>query len=252
MVDYPNFYESLPEANKRLKGTVVLYDGFPYHVLAIANHKGDDIFRVYMEPLCDAKDSNYNYHPFESISKNSGDNPSVGPVCDEYMEKLPERGVIRKYMNSPLFRKFRPFPLGFVNTGPYAVYVERGPTRRTEQGLTDNALSQRNVCIIKGNNLSSFRVQLLSNVLSDCILGYYPTKEEVFENLRNPDIVNSGVAFDRRYAVVRGPIDMLFLVYKRDIVGVFPNLDHSVLKLDRNYDHLREVISMSNHFERIV
>ena len=48
---YPNFYENLSEANKRLHGTVVLYDGHPYYILAISNHFTDGIMRVYMEPL---------------------------------------------------------------------------------------------------------------------------------------------------------------------------------------------------------
>lgn len=251
MVDYPNFYESLPEANKRIKGTVVLYDGLPFHVLAVANHFDDGIFRVYMEPLCDGKDSENRYSPFDGISKNSGDNPSVGPLCDEYLQMKPHSKVIRKKMNSPHFKRFRPFPLGFVNLDGRCVYVERAPTRRTEQGLNGQSITQISVCLGE-KRFHNRAVCLLTKELGDTILGYYPGIDETFEALNNPEISNLGVAFDRKLALLRGPIGMLFLAYKGDIVGVFPHSDKSFLKLGDNFKYLHEVLATTEYFERIV
>jgi len=251
MAKYPNFYEFLPEANKRIKGTVIIYDGHPYHVLAIANHTGDNIFRVYMEPLCDGKESEQRFYPFDGISKNSGDNPSVGPLCDEYLGMNPHSKVIRKQMNSPHFNKFRPFPLGFVNIDSRCVYVERAPTRRTEQGLNSQSLSQIPVCL-GGNSYRDRQVGLLTNELADTILGNYPTIDETFEALNNPEISNRGVAFDRKLALVRGPIGMLFLAYKGDIVGVFPQCDKTLLKLGDDFKYLTEVIAATEYFGRII
>ena len=44
-----NFYENLEEAQRRLRGTVVMYDGIPHYVLAITDHQSGGIFRVYMQ-----------------------------------------------------------------------------------------------------------------------------------------------------------------------------------------------------------
>jgi len=250
MAKYPNFYESLPEANKRIKGTVILYDGQPFHVLAVANHMNDDIFRVYMEPLCSAGESESQFNPFDSISKNSGDNPSVGPLCDQYLESKKHTKVIRKMMNSPHFNKFRPFPLGFVNIDGRCVYVERAPTRRTEQGLNSQSLIQHSVCLSQPN-FRSRGVGLLSYELADTILGNYPSFDETFEALNNPEISNVGAAFDRKFALVRGPIGMLFLAYKDEIVGVFPNNDKSFLKIGENFRHLTEILTATEYFGRI-
>jgi hypothetical protein len=49
MQEHVNFYENIKEARMRLKGTIVLYEGIPYRVLAIADHKGP-VFRIYLNP----------------------------------------------------------------------------------------------------------------------------------------------------------------------------------------------------------
>ena len=57
MASYLNFYETVTEANMRLRQTVVLYDNEPYHVLAISDHisKGEEAlkgeFRIYLAPF---------------------------------------------------------------------------------------------------------------------------------------------------------------------------------------------------------
>jgi len=249
MVSYPNFYQSLTEANRRLKGTVVLYDTQPYHILAIANHK-DDIFRVYMEPLCPDIDSCRHLSPFDSITKNSGDSPSVGLLVEKFMAENPSR-IFRKQINSPLFRKFRPFPLGMVNKDGTCFYLERSPVRRTEQGLISSSIMTKDVCVFRSQGYSK-PPSLFSNEVADCIRGNYPTIDEVFENLNNPDISNKGVAFDRNLAIIRGPIEMLFLVYKSTVVGSFPYNHKSLLKLGKNFQYLREVLSFSGYFQEIV
>ena len=51
MANHKNFYETIKEARMRLAQTVVMYDGEPYYVLALDNHKSDGIFRVYLDKL---------------------------------------------------------------------------------------------------------------------------------------------------------------------------------------------------------
>jgi len=53
-------------------------------------------------------------------------------------------------------------------------------------------------------------------------------------------------------ALVRGPIGMLFLAYKGDVVGVFPQCDKTLLKLGNDFKYLTEVIAATEYFGRIV
>jgi len=86
----------------------------------------------------------------------------------------------------------------------------------------------------------------------DCIMGSHPSAQECVNNLKDPQILNEAAAFHRQFAFVRGPLDMLFLAYKADIVGVLPNRDLSVLRIGREFRHTREVIELLNTFDTII
>ena len=251
-MEYPNFYETLKEASMRLRRTVVLYDGEPYEVMAITNHKPDGIFRVYLWPI--------GRHPEPERPQPQNYSPesaSVGPYLDEWMLGAGKNsGLLRKMMNSPMFNKFRPYPLGMCNLkGEGAFYLERQPNRKSEQGLIGTMLYETPVSTAVSRNNTMKRVGLTVSIYGEafrqCVLGKYPSAAECLTNLTDPEVVNDAAAFSRSFAFVRGPLEMLFLFYKTDVVGLLPNGDFSLLKLGREFGFVREAIEELNLFQII-
>lgn len=251
MADYVNFYENIQEASMRLKNTVVLYDGLPYYVLNICDHKSDGIFRVYLEPIGDPDkmevNSMSNPPPFNAYPPEGS---SQGKMMDDWMKANPNSRLLRKQMNSPLFNKFRPFPLGMCNVDGLLAYIERQPTRKVEQGLTQQMLMSHQIRF--GANKNMLTVNLLSDSLKATILGDYPDPSLCLEAMKDPSISNEGVGFHREFALVRGPIDMIFLAYKTDIVGVLTEGTFARLKLSKKFIHAKEAISTLHLFKDIV
>lgn len=240
-----NFYENLHEAQFRLMGTVVLYDSEPYYVFAICDHKKDGIFRVYMDPVGAANHAVPDYGQFAS------EQPELGTYLDNWLDGNKNTPIIRKQMNSPLFNRFKPYPLGMCN---YArpgsgwagtVYLERQPQRRHEQGLTKASVYSY---IISSSVLKrdapkgGMDVDITSPSMRSCILSEHPSAQECLKNLLDPKIENEAVAFHRQFALVRGPLDMIFLAYKTDLVGVLPKNDFDFVRLSRKFVHCREVV----------
>jgi hypothetical protein len=256
MMRYPNFYENLKEAQARLLHTVVLYDGMPYYVLAITDHKGDGIFRVYLSEIGRDKESQELEQPFFNNSHNfPSQHSDLGPMMDELMEKHPTAKILRKYMNSSAFNNFRPFPLGMCNVGTQTYYLERQPIRPSmNQGLTKGAFTEALVTAgSRDANPKRFGdvVGLMSVEFRDCIVGNYVSAEEVLYNLRNPQIANDTHAFHREFALVRGPLEMLFLGYRADVIGILPNGDFSEIKLGRDFRYCREAVEELHLFGRV-
>lgn len=253
MKDHVNFYENLKEAQMRLRGTVVLYDGEPYYVMCITNHKPDGIFRIYLEPI--GQDPNklikkpdpYNY---------SLDDPGCGVMMDAWLDANTSSPIIRKMMNSKLFNNYRPFPLGMCNYGKSTYYIERQPQRKTEQGLIASMLQE--TCITAGKTEVSPMKKAYQNVtitsaeFRSCILAIHPTAQATLTALRDPTVDNESVAFHREFALVRGPIDMLFLAYKSDVIGVMPTGDFTQLRLGAGFQHTREVVQNLKLFTQII
>lgn len=265
MPNFPNFYENTQEAQMRLRSTVVLYDREPYHVLAITEHKPDGIFRIYLEPIgwSDVEDPTANRVYPSSIVDNYPPNwNGMGPALDAWLEtdEGKKSGILRKMMNSPLFNKFRPFPLGMINYGTSTYYVERQPTRKSEQGLTGSMLyetllttslpSKKNKGLVLGIGRYPV-VSIYSKEMQRCIKGEYPSAEECLLNLSDPAVDNESAAFNRNFALVRGPCDLLFLAYKEDIVGVLPKCNFDLLRLGRDFGHCREVVESLSIFNSI-
>lgn len=255
MAKHTNFYETIQEANMRLRGTVVLYDGEPYYVLCVDNHKGDGIFRIYLDKV--REDGRLAVTqvmgvPYEWCQE-SPDGPTVGNMMDEFLDKNPDCGIIRKMMNSPKFNNFRPFPLGMVNVNGGVVYVERQPNRHTQQGLTRSMLSMTEITlnIKKGGRDRRSDIGIYSGPLYHTIMGNYPSVFDCVENLRDPAVTNDAAAFHREFALVRGPVGTLFLAYKSDVVGWLPNGDPSLLRLSKEFFHTKEAISDLGVFHNI-
>lgn len=256
-VAHVNFFENLHEAHFRLRGTVVVYDKLPYYVMAITDHKKDGIFRIYLDPVGIEK------HPLPSYNDFNPEQPELGPYLDKWMEANKSSPIIRKQMNSPLFDKYRPFPLGMANISQPgggwsgAVYLERQPQRKSEQGLTQASTYYYVLSASQGRGGAvpakpgTYNVQLMSQAMRCCILAEHPSAKDCLENLLNPKIENEAVAFDRHFALVRGPMDMMFLGYKSDIVGILPNTDFSQVKLGRKFTHCREVVEKLGLFKSV-
>src|SRR3546814_5918592 len=93
MVKYTNFYETVKEADMRLRHTLVMYDGEPYYVLLISDHKKDGVFRIYM-------DKAGNEHGFafqrEQVPYEASSSWNVtATVMDDWLEKNPDRQSTR-------------------------------------------------------------------------------------------------------------------------------------------------------------
>lgn len=249
MKEHVNFYENLKEAVMRLRHTIVLYDGEPVYVRAITDHKKDGIFRMYLDPLHLVQKSG---RSIPDVSHIPSDHESLGPLLDQFMDENPNSGLLRKQMNSPKFNKFRPFPLGMCNIhGQGTSYVERQPVRpRTEQGLVRAALYEIPVTASKMRE-QRFTLDMFTEAFKDCILGRYPTAKDCITNLQDPDVTNEAAAFDRNFAFVRGPINMIFLAYKDNVVGVLPKGDLSVVKLGRDFTFVKEAVEELNLFSDI-
>ena len=254
MPAYTNYYETIKEARMRLLGTVILYDNRPYYVLAIADHKADGIYRMYLDDLLH-KDgpARRRIHGMPYDWCDEGVGHTVGDKMDEWMEKqkqTPEEiGVIRKMMNSPLFNKFRPFPLGMVNVGSTVMYVERQPTRNTLQGLAQQMLNVSSVSIVPKEGIRPRSAVSVDSVqLARTIINDYPSPEECLKALSDDRVANEGAAFHRQFAIMRGPLDMMFVAYKSEVIGILPNHDLSVITIGRNYSHCKEAVAELNVF----
>lgn len=244
-MEYPNFYENIKEANMRIRSTLVLYDGEPFYVICVCNHKIDGIFRVYMEEACTGMPYE---HEINSVPYQGDNYPNVGVKMDQYLDSNPNSKIIRKMMNSPAFNRFRPFPLGMANHQGAAAYIERQPTRRIEQGLSGAMLT----AYFHGKvDHPVSQVRLNSPSLKEAILGKYPAPAEALAALLSDDILNKAVAVSREFAFLEGPCETVFLAYKQDEVGFLPNNDLSVVRLSKRFAHLREVVEASGIFEKV-
>lgn len=242
MTDHVNFYENLHEAQMRLRSTVVMYDGLPYYVLAICNHKLDGIFRTYLLPL--DRDKKLSIPDTGNFPPNA---PELGTYLDTWMDKMPGAGVLRKNMDSKHFNKFRPFPLGMINYGINTFYLERQPQRNREQGLTRSMIFETPVLAAPPTPMQKTRtagtnIDLHTAAFKACVSASHPSAQECLVALTDPTIDNNAAAFDRQFALVRGPIDMLFLAYKTDIIGVMPKNSFEHLRLGREFKHTKEVV----------
>jgi hypothetical protein len=250
--ELPNVYENVKEAMLRLRRTIVCYDGEPYLVLCITNHKADGIFRIYLEPT--GRDPEKSHPGRPEPEQYPPEHAGIGPYMDTWMAEHPQAGVLRKQMNSPLFNRFRPYPLGMCNThGGGTYYIERQPNRKTEQGLLASMLYETKINCIPDQGAKGFRsIDIYGKAFKECVMGLYPTAQECLVNLLDPEVVNEAAAFNREFALVRGPLNMLFLAYKYDIVAVLPKNDFSMVRIGRDYHHTKEVIENLGLFQSIL
>lgn len=250
MADYVNFFETKKEADMRLRGTIVLYDGQPYYVLAVGDHFPDGVFRLYLDPISSTGMAIQNYHNLPNADHSTA---SMGALFDDFMTHNPSAPIIRKKMNSPKFNKFRPFPLGMCNMDSTVYYIERQPTRKSEQGLTQNMLHVLPITLSPHGNkpMPGPYFSTHSDDFRACILGDYPTPYACIAALKNPKVSNDAAAFHREFAFVRGPLDSLYLAYKGAVIGLLPNSDLAEVRLGKEFAYTREVVEGLNLFAKV-
>lgn len=251
MAEYVNFFETLKEAEMRLRNTIVLYDGDPYYVFAVTDHKNDGVFRLYLDPISSNAMTINNY----AIPEGPQEGASYGQLLDTFMEHNKDAPLIRKKMNSPLFNKFRPFPLGMCNTGKKTFFIERRPTRKSEQGLTQQMLDVEELKIEMSTGspgkVPGSYFNMFTSDFRACIKGEYPTAANCLAALKNPKVKNNTAAFHREFAFIRGPLDTLYLAYRDQVVGLLPSDDFSSVRLGKKYGYTKEVIQNLNLFQTI-
>ena len=172
----------------------------------------------------------------------------------------PNEFVVRKYMNSAKFNKYRPFPLGNVNYNGEVIYVERRPTRQTIQGIRADSLLCEKVSaspsvLPEGGLLSKMSrayVDPYSLEFVDCVLGNYPEYRDCINHLRSAECSNSGLAFNREFSVLRGPVRTLFLCYKTEGVGIVTGPYGNFLTLSKEFEYLKEQIEELNVYDSIL
>lgn len=254
MAKYVNFFENLKEAQFRLLRSYVLYDGEPYYVMAITNHMADGIFRVYLQPL-----DNDPKNPAKFPEGMDNYNPELhqaqlGAYLDQWLTANKDSRILRKQMNSPHFNKFRPFPLGMCNYGSRTYYLERTPVRNHYQGLTRSGVVEVQLTCQPGKQRGapSSNVDFFTKAFHACVTGQHPTAAECLNALLDPSIENDAAAFNRQFAFVRGPLDMLLLAYKSDIVGVLSHNDFSKVRLSDSFKHVKEAVDGLGLFNNIL
>lgn len=254
MAAHLNFYENIVEAKMRLTNTIVLYGSAPYLVLLVSDHKPDNIFRIYLEPIGKGmrKLSTQQGSSAPPSHTYLDDESNRGAYMDKWMDSPKNSaGVIRKQMNSRYFKKFRPFPLGLVNIDGRVVYTERTPNRKMEQGLINNMVHRSMIDQKEGSSGYGTKVDIYGPEFRDCIMGLYPSPQECLEALNNPEISNESVAFDRFFGLSRASFGCLCLIYKNTSIGVLPQKDFSKLDLASSFHHLKEVVEELGLFQTI-
>ncbi len=128
-------------------------------------------------------------------------------------------------------------------------YLARQPQRQREQGINTLMVDEHRVTLGKRDGpqrVGMDAVPLYSRAFHACVKGIYPSPKDCLVNLLDPDIENDAVGFSRHFALLRGPVDTLFLGYKTDVIGSFPRDDFSLLRLERKFVHTKEVIEELN------
>lgn len=248
MKKFENFYETIDEARMRLDQTVVLYDGEPHHILCVTNHREDGVFRAYLDPVTDEEV----YHRRVSVPYDWYDEPGMsrGKVMDKFIEDNEGCPVKRKMLNSPKFNRFQPFPLGMINSNGRATYLERSPARHTQQGLTGSMIHTVHVDMTAAKG-GPRNASVYNKGIRSCILGLHPDPDQCLTGLTDKGVSNTSVAFHRYFAFVKGPLNLLFLAYKGDIVGFLPDKNLSAVKVCDEHSYVREVIDELAIFNRI-
>lgn len=182
-------YENIHDAQMRLQGTVVLYDGDPVYITEVAQKKvedpKDDIFRVYASPL-----------PYQPMQ---------------------DKAEMRKFISSKKF-DMAPFPMGFMNYDGLAYYCTRLPRKQQRQGLSNGTFSSVPVGFPDMGGVR-FEQAISMKEFDECVKGKYPSFDEALKRLAEGEA--NSVGFTRCFAVVsdKDMPELVYLYHKKEKVG---------------------------------
>ncbi len=94
-------------------------------------------------------------------------------------------------------------------------------------------------------------VNIYSKEFAACVKADHPSPSLALEGLLDPAVQNEAVAFHRHFAFVRGPLGLIFLGYKADIIGTLPNNDLSEVRLGKGYSQNKEIVDELRLFKII-
>ena len=203
----PYFWTDYQQAQERLEGSVLLYEGQPVYVRNVRENE-DGIPRADVSPCTDTK------------------NPS------------------QKRLDSPKFNRFRVLPeIGWVNgdTVP-TVFLERRTQRCRTHGLCDSNVTvfenyAGNEYDIVSSRDRSFRNIWPTPEFTDSVLDVFPSLEEILINIKEKSII----AYSRKCAVLRDSLGLRWLYRNRTRIGLFTGTDTLMLFSSTSY-HREEIM----------
>ena len=175
-------YDTAAEAERRLMGTIVGFDGRPVQVDHVRTRDGGVEIGVKEFPFRDR------------------DELTFYPQDDKR------------------FKRFSTVPLGFINFfsrqgGNNAAFAERQPVRRTKQGLSSESF----LCTTLTGWRYSWAEVFQSDAFNEMVQGIYPTLDEAHEHL----IPGSAIGISRTFAVKMTESGYRVLYHKREEIGLF-------------------------------
>lgn len=186
-------YESVEDAQMRLRNTVVLYKGKPVVVTSVQHGRGED------------------EGPMRVLIQDLPINLAKAEPFDRGL-RLEDEKAERKYISSKYF-DIAPFPLGYVNSPDGAFYCARLPNRVQKQGLCAENFSGK-----LNNGMSvNWQTFLKCKETPAMIANNYPSFDKAMAALeRCPS-----VAFSREFCLVKDEVlpDLIFLYHKGVKVG---------------------------------
>lgn len=199
-------YETVHDAQMRLRHSIVLYKGEPVYIHEIQQGTGkDDIFRVLFDPL--PLTGAVQIARLPQFARDPFADAAVPP-------QPPAEKPERKYISSKYF-DIAPFKLGYVNAKPGAFYCSRMPGRLQKQGLCgENFAAKDNF-----GRVVSYQTFLTCPDTPDMVMGKYPSFDKAIELLKK----SPAVAFAREFCLVKDEVipDLIYLYYKGAKVGMF-------------------------------
>lgn len=213
------YYNSAEDANLRLRGTIVLYRNKPVRVFEVLANSSSEVVLKINDCL-----SGKNLHII-----------LTDPDLD-----------IRSISSMLGYMNYNCAMPGITGLHKEAVYVQRSPSRISQQGLC-----QRNtrIPVVIPFDMSKFRHTPALETVSvqpyfyDMITGNYPSFNQALDSLSDTQV--KSVAFSRNFAIIRTGEVMYRNIYIADIDG-------TSIKLSKKFKYLAETVESETNNQLMV
>lgn len=205
-------YENAAEAEHRLYGTVIMYDGKPVYCAGVQGVGANGALLK------------LNYLPLQKGGRALGDDATID-------------------MSAPGLQ-VRELRFGYMNSPKNAYYIVRNPNRHFKQGVTQNSLYSEPVEGDEGRAAyMTFGAMLQEPGFVDMMRGVYPTPEQAIDKLLSTRDIKA-VAFTRDLCIRRDFGDLISLMFKNDKVAW--SEDGRRFKLAEDFKYLKECLAERN------